>query len=206
MIHFAVLVKGMALGFSIAAPVGPIGVLCLRRTVQFGRTSGIVSGIGAAAADAVYGAIAACGLTAISELLIGFESWLRLLGGVFLMYLGLRIFKTPPSTEASLATKSNLISDFFSTFLLTITNPLTILSFVAVFAGLGMGEITTTRSSASLLISGVFVGSVLWWVILCAGVSLFRRKINQKALRYVNRIAALTIVAFGLFALATILI
>jgi threonine/homoserine/homoserine lactone efflux protein len=197
--------KGMILGFTIAAPVGPIGILCIRRTVQFGRLSGFFSGLGAAAADAVYGMIAAFGLTLISDFLIAGRVWLHLFGGVFLIFLGAKTFfaKSADISRGAISHKT-VLADFFSTFFLTFTNPLTILSFLAVFAGLGLTEQRGVYSNAALLISGIFLGSAVWWMILCEGITLFRKKITQDMMIWVNRIAGSVIMAFGLLAILSL--
>ena len=128
------LAQGVVLGFSIAAPVGPIGVLCIRHTLQNGFKSGLASGLGAASADAAYGAIAAAGLTLVADFLAKQQAWLGILGGAFLLYLGVRTFRSPPSEADGCDTRENTLSgDYFSTFLLTLSNPITILSFVALF-------------------------------------------------------------------------
>jgi threonine/homoserine/homoserine lactone efflux protein len=193
--------KGLALGFAIAAPVGPIGVLCIRKTVHFGRLSGFCSGLGAAAADAIYAIIAAFGLTFISDFLIQSHFWLRLFGGAFLIYLGLRTcFSRKNESAPAPVTHKTLIADFLSTFLLTFTNPLTILSFIAVFAGLGLTQFSGGYMGAISLVAGVLIGSSLWWLILSEGVSLFRHKISQEVMGYINVGAGISIVAFGLLA------
>jgi threonine/homoserine/homoserine lactone efflux protein len=198
-------VKGIILGFSIAAPVGPIGVLCVRKTLQYGRLSGFFSGLGAAAADTVYGVIAAFGLTLISNFLLAGQFWLKLIGGAFLLYLGLKTFLSKPAEKSKPISHKTLLGDFVSTFFLTITNPMTILSYVAVFAGLGLSEIAGDYASASLLVLGVFLGSTLWWLILSEGVTLFRKKISQKVMTWVNRAAGIIIMAFGTAALVSII-
>jgi len=199
------LFKGAVLGFAIAAPVGPIGVLCIRKTVQFGRLSGFFSGLGAAVADAIYAIIAAFGLTFVSDLLIVGQFWLRLVGGAFLIYLGLRTcFAHPHEPLGTQASHKTLLADFVSTFLLTLTNPLTILSFLAVFAGLGLTEFSGGYGSAACLVLGVLLGSALWWLILSEGVALFRKKISQKAMGWINRIAGILIMAFGLLAWSSV--
>src|SRR5881409_981452 len=132
-------VRGVAIGFSIAAPVGPIGVLCIRRTLAEGRLCGFASGLGAATADAVYGCVAGFGLTAVSNLLVSQQTWLRLIGGLFLCYLGVKSFFAGPAQTAAAPKSGALAGAYASTFLLTLTNPMTILSFAAVFAGLGLG-------------------------------------------------------------------
>ena len=191
--------KGLAIGFSIAAPVGPIGVLCIRRTLAEGRAAGLVSGLGAATADAVYGCVAGFGLTFISNTLIGQQLWFRLIGGVFLCYLGLKTLLARPVEEAVPAGSNSLIGAYASTFFLTLTNPMTIISFAAIFAGLGGAS--GNYVSAAVLVLGVFIGSALWWLTLSTGISTFRTKFTPDGLRWVNRISGLVIAAFGLLAL-----
>ena len=194
--------KGLAIGFSIAAPVGPIGVLCIRRTLTNGRASGLASGLGAATADAVYGCVAGFGLTFVSNTLISQQLWFRLVGGVFLCYLGLKTLLAKPAEEAAPAGANSLISAYTSTFFLTLTNPMTIISFAAIFAGLGGSS--GNYVSAALLVLGVFIGSALWWLTLSTGVSTFRTKVTPDGLRWVNRISGLVIAAFGLLALLSL--
>jgi len=201
---FSFLLRGLIIGFSIAAPVGPIGVLCIRRTLAGGATSGFISGLGAATADALYGSIAGFGLTFISNILISQQVWLRLIGGGFLCYLGLKTFLAGPSKRA-VSTKANgLISAYISTFFLTLTNPITILSFAAIFAGLGVGSVSKGYIPAGLLVAGVFIGSALWWLFLSNGVGLLGKKFNLSGLRWTNRISGITITAFGVWALLSL--
>jgi len=197
----AFLLRGLAIGFSIAAPVGPIGVLCIRRTLAAGRASGLVSGLGAATADAIYGCIAGFGLTFISNFLVSQQVWLRLIGGVFLCYLGLKTLLAKPVEQAALAKGNGLVGSYASTFFLTLTNPMTIISFAAIFAGLGLASTSEKYVSAGVLVLGVFIGSALWWLILSGGVGVFRDKFNPQGLQWVNRISGAIITGFGLFAL-----
>jgi threonine/homoserine/homoserine lactone efflux protein len=190
--------RGLIIGFSIAAPVGPIGVLCIRRTLVKGRVSGFVSGLGAATADAIYGCVAGFGLTFVSMFLIGQQGWFSLIGGVFLLYLGIKTFLARPSEEAASERGTGLLAAYGSTFFLTLTNPVTILAFAAIFAGLGIANRAGDYLSAGILVSGVFLGSALWWFILSAGVGLVRRKFDLQVLRWVNRISGLIIIGFGL--------
>jgi threonine/homoserine/homoserine lactone efflux protein len=194
--------EGIVIGFAIAAPVGPIGVLCIRRTLADGRASGFISGLGAATADAVYASVAALGLTFVTNLLLGGESWLRLVGGAFLILLGVRTFLVRPAERAAPAGRSGLPGAYASTFLLTLTNPTTILSFAAIFAGLGAGDASGDVLSAMLLVSGVFLGSAVWWFVLSAAVGLFRAKLSVRGLRWVNRVSGAVIAAFGVLALS----
>jgi threonine/homoserine/homoserine lactone efflux protein len=198
------LLRGLVIGFAIAAPVGPIGVLCIRRTLAEGRAAGLVSGLGAATADAIYGFIAAFGLTYVSSILIGQQQWIRLIGGLFLCYLGLRTFYAKPAEKPSSAEGIGLVRVYVSTFFLTLTNPMTILSFAAIFAGLGIGSATGNYSSAALLVLGVFLGSGLWWLLLSGGVSLFRTKLKPRALWWVNTISGIVILGFGVTALLSL--
>lgn len=192
------LVQGIVIGFSIAAPVGPIGVLCIRRTLAEGRLAGLVSGLGAASADAVYGLIAAFGLTFVSSLLVSERVWLRLIGGIFLCYLGFKTFLTKPAQEAAKAKSYGLFGAYASTFFLTLTNPLTILSFATIFAGLDIASKDDSYVAAGVLVLGVFLGSALWWLFLCGGINWFRTSFNLSGLKWLNRIAGVIIMAFGL--------
>lgn len=200
----SLLLRGLALGFSIAAPVGPIGVLCIRRTLAEGRATGFVSGLGAATADATYGAVAAFGLTFVSSLLIGQQAWLRLIGGLFLLYLGGRTLLTSPASRGAVASGSGLAGAYASTLFLTLTNPLTILSFAAIFAGLGVVGAEGGYRDAGLLVLGVFLGSALWWLLLSWGVSLLRARVDARRLRWVNRFSGALIAAFGVVALLSL--
>jgi threonine/homoserine/homoserine lactone efflux protein len=194
--------KGIIIGFAIAAPVGPIGALCIRRTLAEGRTSGLVSGLGAATADAVYGSVAALGLTFVADFLMGAETWLRLVGGAFLVFLGIKIFLARPAERAAPATRSGLPGAYASTFFLTLTNPTTILSFAAIFAGLGGGSTNGDVPSAMLLVLGVFLGSAIWWFLLSGATNLFRSRLSIGGLRWANRVAGTVIATFGVLALS----
>jgi threonine/homoserine/homoserine lactone efflux protein len=194
--------EGMVIGLAVAAPVGPIGVLCIRRTLAEGHASGFVSGLGAATADAAYGSVAALGLTFVTSLLVGAESWLRLVGGVFLVFLGVRTFLSRPSERPATAGKGDLPGAYASTLVLTLANPTTILSFAAIFAGLGAGSMGGGALHAMSLILGVFCGSALWWFVLSGATSLFRAKLSAGGLRWVNRISGVVLAGFGVVALS----
>jgi threonine/homoserine/homoserine lactone efflux protein len=199
---------GLIIGFSVAAPVGPIGVLCIRRTLADGRVVGFVSGLGAATADAAYGCVAAFGLTWVSDLLVEQQLWLRLVGGVFLLSLGIKAFLEKPAereagaSSASRPPRRNIAGAYASTLGLTITNPTTILSFAAIFAGLGLVEASEGYLSAVVLVVGVFSGSALWWLLLSGAVGLFRAKLSVGGLRWVNRISGTVIATFGVLAIS----
>ncbi len=197
------LLKGLAIGFAIAAPVGPINLLCLRRSLGDGRRVGFVSGLGAAAADTTYGTIAAAGLTTVTAFLIGHRFWLQSLGGLFLLALGLHTMRTPaPRREAAAPVHVGRLRDaFVSTYMLTLANPMTIIAFTGVFAGLGLGWQTGRTVDALQLIGGVFLGSSLWWLLLALLAGTFGRHLNDGTLRWINRFAGGVIAGFGMWQL-----
>jgi threonine/homoserine/homoserine lactone efflux protein len=204
----ALLLRGFVIGISIAAPVGPIGVLCIRRTLAQGRLTGFLSGLGAATADALYGAVAGFGLTVVSAFLVNQRDWLRLLGGLFLCYLGVRTFLTRPPVDEPTAGGSaatGYVAAYLSTLLLTLTNPVTILSFAAIFAGLGLADTAGDPGSAAGLVLGVFGGSATWWLLLSGGVGLARDRFTPAAMIWVNRLSAGIIITFGLVALGSLI-
>jgi len=190
------------MGLAIAAPVGPIGVLCIRRTLSNGRLVGFFSGLGAASADMSYGAVAAFGLTVIQNLLIGAQFWLHLLGGLFLIYLGLRTFFTKPvNNKITESPGHGLLQSYLSTLGLTLTNPATIISFTVIFAALRLDNSHGNNLSAILLVLGVFLGSAAWWLTLSLLVGLVREKFTPGWMMWVNRFAGVIIFGFGLTAL-----
>jgi threonine/homoserine/homoserine lactone efflux protein len=199
------LLKGIVIGFSIAAPVGPIGVLCIRRSLVDGRAVGFATGLGAATADAAYGCIAGFGLTAISTFLVEQRFWLGIIGAVFLCYLGIRTFIAQPPAQTTARPAASLFSAYVSTLFLTLTNPMTILSFVAIFAGFGLVA-SPNYLSATALVVGVFCGSALWWLILSNGVGLLRSRLGANWMQRVNQFSGAVILAFGLYALAVSLL
>ncbi|MGL5134562.1 MAG: LysE family translocator [Planktothrix sp.] len=202
--NISLLAKGLIIGFSIAAPVGPIGILCIRRCLSQGYWAGFFTGLGAATADALYGFIAGFGLTLVSNILVSQQLKLKLMGGLFLCYLGFKIFlENPP--EATINSSGKIINAYVLSFFLTVTNPITILSFIAIFAGLGLGNENNYWDAATLVL-GVFLGSGLWWLILVSGVSLFRDQVNTHTLHWINRISGIIIIGFGLTALLSIII
>jgi threonine/homoserine/homoserine lactone efflux protein len=199
--------KGLIVGLSIAAPVGPIGILCIRRTLANGRAAGFVSGLGAATADAMYGAAAGFGLTAIAGVLVGGQQWLRLVGGLFLLYLGIRTWRTAgQGGTLSIASEISrgLLGAYASTLALTLTNPMTILSFAAIFAGLGVAA-GARYASAIAIVAGVFCGSALWWLTLSTVVGALRHHLSTSGVRWVNRVSGAIIAGFGVQALVAVL-
>jgi threonine/homoserine/homoserine lactone efflux protein len=193
-----VLLKGAALGFSIAAPVGPIGLLCIRRTAARGFRSGFFSGLGAASADAFYGTVAAAGLTLVADFLVRQGDMLALMGGAFLFFLGVRTFLSKPPEAGEEPESNTAAGDYFSTFLLTLSNPLTIFSFAAMLGGLNTGAVSEFRLGAFTLVLGVFTGSALWWLALSTAVHFLRGLATSIILIWVNRIAGAAISVFGI--------
>ncbi|MBV9378861.1 MAG: LysE family transporter, partial [Alphaproteobacteria bacterium] len=159
------LFKGVMVGVVIAVPVGPVGVMCVRRTIFEGREAGFISGLGAATADALFGCIAAFGLTFVSDWLIGYHQWLRIAGGCYLLYVGGRaLLAAPEARRTSEPDTEGLLRAFLSTFVLTLTNPITILAFLGIFSALGLSGADATFARAAILVLGVWLGSLLWWL------------------------------------------
>ncbi|HEY1764115.1 MAG TPA: LysE family transporter [Opitutaceae bacterium] len=191
--------KGFAIGFSIAAPVGPIGILCIRRSLADGFAKGLAAGLGAATADAAYGSVAGFGLTAVSGFLVHQRVALEAVGGAFLCYLGLRTAFRAPALDGS-ASLSRTGAVYASTLFLTLANPATLLSFAAIFSAFGLG-IASDYAGATRLVLGVFSGSAFWWLILSGSVSLLRAHFTAPWMRGVNRLSGAILLAFGVYAL-----
>jgi threonine/homoserine/homoserine lactone efflux protein len=201
----AMFVRGVLIGLSVAAPVGPMGVLCIRRTLADGRLIGLATGLGVATADAIYGGIAGFGITVISNVLLRAHVWIRLIGGLFLCYLGLRtIVAVPPESAADEAGPTR-VGAYTSAVALTLTNPMTILTFTGIFAGVGAGTTGRASGTAAMLVLGVLVGSALWWVFLSNMVALVRTRLTPPALRWINRLSGGILLGFGLLALVSLL-
>jgi len=199
--EWGLFIKGFVIGFSIAAPVGPIGILCIQRTLSGGNIQGLATGLGAATADALYGFIAAFGLTFISNFLVDQSIWFRIIGGLFLCYLGIRAFLRKSQERTVSVVNSTILSAYGTTFFLTLTNPMTILFFAGIFAGLGIVSESTQYASAGLMVVGVFSGSGAWWLLLSGATGIFRNKISEGKFALVNKISGIVIVTFGVIAL-----
>ena len=196
------LLKGIILGISVAAPVGPIGVLCIKRSLTEGRKSGLVTGMGATVADTMYGAIAAFGLTFVTDFLVEQEFYVRIFGGLFLLFMGVRLFISKPPTDVVME-KGNMWHHFVSTIVLTASNPATILFFIAAFAGLGLETGGKNIALSGVIVLGVLIGSGIWWLSLSYFVSIFSYKIKLQKLTILNKISGSFIIACGLFALVS---
>jgi threonine/homoserine/homoserine lactone efflux protein len=206
MMESSFFLQGILIGFSIAAPVGPIGILCIQRTLNQGFSYGLVSGLGAATADAGYGCIAAFSVTAVLGLLTGFNNGFRLIGGIYLCYLGWRAFRAPPGHRPSSGHIPGQLHAYLSTLMLTATNPMTILSFAAIFAGFGIGSRGAGYLPGGLMVTGVFLGSILWWLMLSGGTAIVRQRFTSDHLRWVNRFSGVIIVVLGLYILGGMLL
>lgn len=204
--------RGAGLGLAIAAPVGPIGVLCIRRTLVDGRLLGFVTGLGAATADAFYGGLAAFGVSVVPMLLSGARVWIHLIGAVVIAWLGIRSFVAKPGIAApSMGARAKpsggigqLATAWVTTLGLTMTNPTTIVTFAALFAGIGLASSNAPIPIATATMVGVFLGSALWWLVLSYGVSLARTTISLNAMRWVNRVSGVTLCVFAVYALVSL--
>jgi threonine/homoserine/homoserine lactone efflux protein len=184
----AFFLTGTLVGVVLAVPVGPVGVMCVRRTIFEGKLAGFVSGLGAATADAFFGIVAGFGLTAVSDWLIGYQQWLRVAGGCYLLYAGGRaVAAEPPEALESERDPESLVGDFLSTFVLAVTNPITVLVFLGIFTAIGLGGTRATFGRASILVLGVWSGSLLWWLALSFGVGWVRHAIEPRHLGWISR-------------------
>jgi threonine/homoserine/homoserine lactone efflux protein len=193
--------KGLAFGFVLAATVGPMWVLCFRRTLAYGALTGFVSGMGIAVADGLYGAVAAFGLTAISGFLLAHSFWIGLIGGAFLVYLGVKTLLSRPTADGQTARPASLAQAFLSTLGLTLANPPTILAFAAIFAGLGLPA-SADYTAAAMITLAVFLGSATWWIVLAAGAGALRERLGPRMLRTINLVSGLTILGFAFWQFA----
>lgn len=196
----SVLLQGLIIGILVSIPMGPIGVLCIQRTVHQGRRSGIISGIGAATADSSFAFIAGFGLTFITNFFKEQQFYLMLGGALVLIFLGLKLFFTDTIKQVRKyrVKKSNPIGDFISVFLLTLSNPMTILFFGVVFTGLGIVKDNIVQTGT--LIGGIFLGAVSWWLTLSTLVSFFHNFFRIRIIFWINKVAGILIVVFGILA------
>jgi len=203
----AFLLKGVLVGIIIAVPAGPVGVLCIRRTILHGRLAGFVSGVGASTADAVFGIVAGFGLTVVADWLLGYQDWLRLGGAGFLLYIGISAFTADPLRGAqSQRDPEGLLADYASTFVLTITNPITILAFIAIFAAIGFSGAEATLGRAGILVLGVWIGSLLWWAALAVGAGMVRLSFGRNHLVWINRASGGILVLSGFALLGSLVV
>ncbi len=202
----ALFLKALLIGLSIAAPVGPIGLLCIQRTLAHGRTIGFMSGLGAALADACYGAIGALGVSAVIASMVAARVPLALGGAAFLAWMGLQLLRAPVATQARSAQDATTpLKAMLSVFVLTLANPMTILSFIAVFASVATGHVVSGAGAATSMVLGVFIGSALWWLGLSTGVSMVRHKLSARAMQFINRLSGAILLGFAVYQVSTLL-
>lgn len=205
MVELALFLKALLLGVAVAAPLGPIGALCINRTLERGFFAGVAGGIGTSLADGLYASLAAIGFAAFSVFLAQIDTPLRLIGGAFMLWLGYQSFRPKPPHHAAKVSARDLAGTIAATFVLTITNPMTILSFAALFAGLGLAA-TSGYAAALPVVIGVTLGSLLWWVALSGGVALARHKLPDGFVRWVSRLSGMILIGFGIWAVSSVAI
>ncbi len=195
-----IIFKGILVGLSVSVPLGPIGVLCIQRTLNKGYISGIISGTGASFADIIYAVIAGFGITFISDFLIAQQSIIRIVGGLFLIFVGIKIYLSNPIKQIrEQRTKGKrYLTDFITSFLVTISNPITILAFGVIFSSFSMIDKSTEPVEISMILASVFAGALLWWMTLISIVSLFKKKIRLRNLFWINKITGVLIVIFAI--------
>jgi len=193
-----ILLKGIAIGLLIAAPVGPVNVLCARRAITEGWRSAVVSGLGAALADTLFAAAAAFGLVVLVDVLRAHRVALAVLGGVFLLVYGWRTLRAAPPEPGAAPGTAGLLAGFATTFLLTLTNPITVFSFLGAYVAFGIPADAHLAAVDALLVGGVFLGASAWWLLVASAASLLRQRFTRAGFVWTNRIAGLTIIAFGL--------
>jgi threonine/homoserine/homoserine lactone efflux protein len=198
------LIEGVLIGFVVAVPVGPLALLCINRALSMGAILGFFSGLGVASGDALAAGIAALGISLVSTFLADHQLFIRLVGGGFLCYVGFKIYKTTPSQQALPGKVNGLFGAYATAFFLTISNPATILSFFAIYAGWGVETLAGHYFAAAILALGVFIGSGIWWVALFVGVTLFRHKFSVELVGWIHRVSGAVIAGFGFIVLLSL--
>src|SRR5258708_1781934 len=195
------LLKGFLIGFAVAAPVGPVGLLTIRRSIVHGKMMGFITGTGAALADAVFGAVAAFGIRAVTDFLTHPANAFELIGGALMIVLGVQAARSLPPAESKVSTETpNLLGAFGSTLVITLTNPMTILGFIAIFSGLKQHPYNSL--TAVELTLGVFLGSVAWWLLLSHLATWLGNQLNGRGMRWINACAGLGVALLGVWQLA----
>ncbi len=194
--------KGFIAGVMITTPVGPVGMLCIERILVKGSLNGFVSGLGAATADLIYSLVVVFGLAVISDFLVNQQMWFRLFGGVFFVFLGLKIYRQQKKQPAKVHEGRGYLSDYGSAFVVTFFNPVPVFAFIAIFAGLGITGVT--KVSTLMLVGGVFAGSSLWWVGLCGFAAVFRKKFKTAHFLWLAKASGAVITIFGIVMLSSL--
>ena len=203
--NLALFLKGIFVGIYIAAPIGPISILCIRRTMKNGYSSGVASAFGVVTAEIFYASVAIYGLTLISDFLIGYKFWLQLMGGAFLLNLGVKTFFSNPDDHSKLSKQITLFNDYLSIVFLTIANPMTIINFIAVFATFGLSQLSGDFYGATVMLLGFILGSTLCYLTLVAITNILRSKFNSKLMKMVNQVSGLTIAGFAIVILSSLI-
>jgi threonine/homoserine/homoserine lactone efflux protein len=196
-LEYILFIKGIIVGISTSAPLGPLGILCIQRTINKGVFSGFITGFGAAFADIIYASIAGFGISIIADFLREYQIFIRIIGGIILLIVGIMIFRSNPVKQIRQQNSQNYFGYFISSLFITITNPITIVVFGAVFASLGLDEVSTINPIIITLI-GIFSGALLWWLSLTVSVNIFRNKIRLRNLWWINKITGILVSLFGL--------
>ncbi|MEZ0576511.1 LysE family translocator [Halodesulfovibrio aestuarii] len=206
---FYFFLKGLLIGLTIAAPVGPVGVLCIHRTLKYGKLVGVISGLGAASADLFYGAVAAFGLVAITNLITDSSNIIKLVGGILFIAIGIHMLRQQPTFVSDTDSvqieqnKPSLLTAWISTFVLTAMNPGTIIAFTVIFATFGINGDAGAPGAAALVL-GVFLGSAIWWCGLSFFASAMRAYVKQHS-RIINKVSGTIIIVFGTASLVSLL-
>ncbi|MBR9972022.1 LysE family translocator [Magnetospirillum sulfuroxidans] len=201
--------RGIAIGFAIAAPIGPVGLLCIRKALADGRLAAFVAGLGAALADTFFGAVVGMGLGAVSQFIEGHTPIMKVVGGLFMLGLGLHTWRaatTSLESEPDADKGPGMVRDFLSTFVITISNPGTILGVVGVFAALGASAQAKGMEDQMSLVAGVFTGSALWWAVLTELTIAVRTRFTPERMRLFNHISGALLMALGTLALGSLLL
>ncbi len=199
MIKSLTFIQGLLIGITMAAPIGPISILCIRRSISKGHHAGLATALGVALADGFYAVVAAFGLTAISSFLINQKEYLYLGGGILFLFLGYKAFTSPPIDIAQPIKTKGFITTAIQTMLITLTNPMTIVIFIAAFAALGFVPSQHTWFQAFSLCLGVFFGSLLWYLMLSTIVAHLRTKMTPYFLTFINKISGILLTGAGIF-------
>jgi threonine/homoserine/homoserine lactone efflux protein len=196
-LEYILFIKGIIVGISTSAPLGPLGILCIQRTINKGVLSGFVTGFGAAFADIIYASIAGFGISIIADFLREYQIIIRILGGIILLIVGIMIFRSNPVKQIRQQNQQNYFGYFISSLFITITNPITIVVFGAVFASLGLDQVSS-MNPIIITLAGIFSGALLWWLSLIISVNIFRNKIRLRNLWWINKITGVLVSLFGL--------
>lgn len=199
-------VKGILIGFAIAAPVGPIGILCIRRTLSNQKMLAVLTGLGSACADVFYGTVAAFSLAGIADFIIKYDFYLKFFGGILVAWIGFSVITSPPfKNENNLKERDSLLHAFTSAFVLTLSNPITLIVFAAAFTAMGVSPVYQSFSQASFLVVGVLIGASCWWISLIITIYFLKHKLSELQLLWINRFSGIILIGFSVYILASLI-